>query len=126
MTGTIQQRENRQAAMRREHFRCEPAVTHAPQQVPDGLAMALEKNAWRLEYTSTKRIFDIVWIGLGGLDGDLSEMYVGTFGDGDNAAYEWYFFQTASKNQPCKLVTSNKGYGCHAAALRDALNENDV
>lgn len=126
MTETIQQRENRQVAMRRAHFCSEPALAYKPQQVPDGLVQALLKNEGRLSCTSTKSIFNIVWIGLGGLDGDLSEMYVGTFGDGDNAAYEWFFFQTATKTQPCKLVTSNLGYGCHAVALRDGLKENEV
>ncbi len=116
VTATIQRQENRQAE----------TIAHKPQPVPAGLAQTLQKNAWRLEYTRTNSIFDIVWIGLGGLNGDLSEMYVGTFGDGDNAAYEWFFFQTAAKTAPCKLVTSNCGYGCHAVALRDGLKANDV
>lgn len=77
---------------------------HTP-EIPNGLLKALESK--QLEYSSPETLFHLVWI-----DGDH---YCGVFGDGANAAYEWFDLDGG------KLRTSDCGYGDDSIALRDAL-----
>ena len=65
----------------------------------------------KLRYTTPKTIFHIVW-----LDG---AHFCGVFGDGGNAAYEWFDFDGEMQ----KLETSDSGYGGADIALRDVLNK---
>jgi hypothetical protein len=74
---------------------------------PESLFLKLEQAP--LKYTDAVSVFHIVWLG--------SETYCGVFGDGDNALYEWFFFEHG------KLTTSDSGYGCSGVALRHALVE---
>ncbi len=65
----------------------------------------------KLRYTTPCTIYHIVW-----LDG---AHFCGVFGDGENAAYEWFDFDGERQ----KLETSDCGYGGTDSALRDVLNK---
>jgi hypothetical protein len=74
---------------------------------PAALLNALERRNANLRYTDAKAVY--FCLGLWG------EACCGVFGDGDNAAYEWFVWQDG------KLETSDCAYGSSTVALRDAL-----
>jgi hypothetical protein len=77
--------------------------------LPAALLRAIERADRFLEYTEPRAIYYAVQ-----LDGTN---YAGVFGDGDNAAYEWFVWEGG------KLTHSNQGYGMSEVALRDALKK---
>jgi hypothetical protein len=79
---------------------------HVP-TVPADLDQALLSA--KLDYSSAKTIFFLVW--------SYGQNQCGVFGDGDNAAYEWFIWDGR------KLETSNAGYGSAEVALRHVLNK---
>ncbi len=80
--------------------------------IPDGLLIALERECRHLNYTRAQTIYYCV-------AADYRYISVGVFGDGDNAAYEWFIWDEDSKT----LRTSNVGYGCPGVALCCGLVE---
>ena len=64
----------------------------------------------KLSYTEAISLYHCVALGMG-------DSYCGVFGDGDNAAYEWFIWRGGS------LRTSNVAYGSPEVALRDVLIE---
>jgi hypothetical protein len=73
---------------------------------PAALLNALERKNANLRYTDAKAVY--FCLGLWG------EACCGVFGDGDNAAYEWFVWQDG------KLETSDCAYGSSSVALRCA------
>jgi hypothetical protein len=81
-------------------------------EVPAVILTAIARADKTLKYSAARHIFHCIWFG--GMEGHWS--YCGVFGDGGNAAYEWFIWQED------KLEVSNKGYGDTNIALRDVLN----
>lgn len=79
---------------------------HAPEP-PLELLTALRKA--RLRYTTPVCLYHY-------LPGDGVGPDCGVFGDGDNAAYEWFIWSNGV------LDTSDVAFGSPTIALRDALN----
>jgi len=75
--------------------------------VPDGLLVALEKR--RCKYTALNFLYQGIWTDI--------DTFIGVFGDGPNASYEWFLWKDGV------LETSDCGYGSEYAALRDAVLE---
>jgi hypothetical protein len=73
---------------------------------PAQLLSALERV--RLRYTNSVAIYHYFALGLEGAD-------CGVFGDGDNAAYEWFVWRNGV------VETSDVAYGSPEIALRDVL-----
>jgi hypothetical protein len=73
---------------------------------PAQLLSALERV--RSRYTNSVAIYHYFALGLEGAD-------CGVFGDGDNAAYEWFVWRNSV------LETSDVAYGSPEIALRDVL-----
>jgi hypothetical protein len=85
-------------------------VTFAPPRtIPCQLLDLIAKRAQRVGwFTKAKlEVYDLVW-----LDG---ERYCGTFGEGPNGIYQYFFFEDGV------MMTSYVAYGCRAAALRAVL-----
>ena len=79
---------------------------------PNSLMLALERRAPHLRYTNPSTIYQYV-------DADYGKVYVGVFGDGDNAAYEWFIWDEDANT----LRTSDCGYCCIGVALTSGLVE---
>ena len=77
--------------------------------VPEKLAAELAK--FRGKYTDARSIYQLAEID--------HEVYVGAFGDGANASYEWFIWDG---NGAGKLQTSDAGYGSDTAAIRAAFS----
>ena len=74
---------------------------------PAALLNALERRNAGLHYTDAAALYHCLsW---------WADACCGVFGDGDNAAYEWFVWQDG------KLETSDCAYGSSTVALRDAL-----
>lgn len=78
-----------------------------PQPIPEGLLAALDRRRGR--YTNARYLYHSISLNSG--------LYVGVFGDGPNASYEWFIWDSG------ELRTSDKGYGADHWALRDVLIE---
>jgi hypothetical protein len=78
---------------------------------PAELLAALERAS--LQYTNPVCLYHYLWLGMY----QRSQSYCGVFGDGDNAAYEWFIWRNG------QLETSNDAYGMTEVALRDVLNK---
>jgi hypothetical protein len=74
---------------------------------PATLLSALERRNNGLHYTGAVAIYHCLSL--------WADACCGVFGDGDNAAYEWFVWQDG------KLETSDCAYGSPTVALRDAL-----
>ena len=75
--------------------------------VPGGLTQRLESRAYR--YTSPEALYACFCL--------FADTFCGVFGDGANAAYEWFVW----RRNTGALETSDCGYGCVSVALRDVL-----
>lgn len=78
-----------------------------PPTPPPALLLALQRA--RLHYTDPVGLYYCVPIDI--------ESYCGVFGDGDNAAYEWFVWHEGV------LRTSDDAYGSPDIALRYGLNQ---
>jgi len=81
-------------------------------EVPAVILTAIARADQTLKYSAARHIFHFLWFG--GTPDHWS--YCGVFGDGGNAAYEWFIWRDD------KLEFSQKGYGDTNIALRDVLN----
>ncbi|MHB8241779.1 MAG: hypothetical protein ACYDHN_07285 [Solirubrobacteraceae bacterium] len=78
-----------------------------PTDAPAALLLALQRA--RLHYTAAVDLYHCISVGL--------DVLCGVFGEGDNAAYEWFVWREGV------LETSDVAYGSPEVALRDVLNQ---
>jgi hypothetical protein len=81
---------------------------HPPTVAPAALLLALQRV--RLRYTTPVDFYHCISLG-------LDSFYCGTFGDGENGAYESFVWREGV------LETSDVAYGSPEIALRDVLNK---
>jgi len=75
---------------------------------PAELLRALDLKNASLHYTHAQAVYQCIWL--------CRDSCCGVFGDGNNAAYEWFVWR-----DDATLETSDACYGSIAVALRDAL-----
>jgi hypothetical protein len=75
---------------------------------PPELLKALETTS--LHYSDPVCLYHYIYAG-------SEDAHCGVFGDGDNAAYEWFLWRNGT------LETSDAAYGIPEVALRDVLNK---
>lgn len=85
-------------------------------KVPDGLAAALERNAWAWKYSSLCHIFHCICV--------ETNRWIGVVGDGDNGCYEWFVAWRNGDEGEWNCETSNCGYGETCVALREVITAN--
>jgi hypothetical protein len=84
-------------------------MEHRITTIPAPLIAALEKIDGR--YSEAKTIYDCIEVEL--------SVYVGTFGDGANASYEWFVWSEGPLG--CTLNTSDEGFGASCWAFREGF-----